>query len=362
MINAITSWQIDGETMETVTDFMFLGSKITADGDSSHEIKRCLLLGRKVMTNQDSILKSRDITLPTKVHLVMYGCESWTIKSWVPKNWYFWIVVLEKTLESHLDCQEIQPVHSKGNQSWIFIGRTDTEAETPKLWPLDARNWLTGKDPDAGKDWRWEKKGTTENEMFGWHHWLNGHEYEQAPGVGDGQGSLAYCSPWGHKESDMTEWLNWTECSHSQRLPYVLPLCNHNNGHTRLLENSEALIWRTISHLFVPIVSIDASILFFPLLENMLSNPQNIEDFWRVWDEITLLHTSRPSRNVASELRVSKKPPPHHTSFCWSKGRNQQLWVHLTLASFLCVLIPLPSISFSFRNNEKNFPPVYFLS
>ena len=168
----ITSWQKDGETMETVADCILGGSKIIADSDCSHEIKRRLLLGRKVMTNLDSILKSRDITLPTKVHLVkamvfpvvVYGCESWTIKkSWTPKNWCFWTVMLEKTLESPLDCKEIKSVLPKGNQSWILIGRT--YAEAPILWPPDAKNWLIGKDPDAGKDWRQEKKGMTDDEM-----------------------------------------------------------------------------------------------------------------------------------------------------------------------------------------------------
>ena len=119
-------------------------------------------------------------------------------------NWYFWTAVLEKTLESPLDCKEIQPVYPKGNQSWIFIGKADAEAETLK-------NWLIWKDPDAGKNWRWEEKGMTEDEMVGWHHRLDGHEFEQALRVGDGQGSLACCSPWGHKELDTTEWLNWTE-------------------------------------------------------------------------------------------------------------------------------------------------------
>ena len=182
-----------------------------------------LLLGRKVMTNLDSILKSRDITLPTKVHLVkamvfpvvMYGCESWTVKKtehW-RKNWCFWTVVLEKTLESPLDSKEIQPVRPKGNQSWILIGRTDAEAETPILWPPEAKNWLIRKDPDAGKDWRQEYKGTTDDKVVGWHHQLNGHEFGQAPGVSDGQGSLACCSPWSCKELDTTEWLNWTELS-----------------------------------------------------------------------------------------------------------------------------------------------------
>ena len=138
-------------------------------------------------------------------------------ESWLPKNWCFWNMVLEKTLESPLDSlrvsdptKVIQPVHSKGNQSWIFIGRTDAEAETPNLWPPDGKNWLTGKDPDAGKDWGQEEMGTTEDEVFGWHHCLDGHEFEQAPVVGDGQGSLACCSPWVAR-SDTTEWLNWTE-------------------------------------------------------------------------------------------------------------------------------------------------------
>ena len=127
------------------------------------------------------------------------------------KNWCFLTVVLEKTLESPLDHKEIKPVHPKGNQSWIFIGRTDAEVEAPILWPPDLENWLTGRDPSVGKDWRQEEKGTTEDEMVGWHHWLNGHEFEQTLGVGDGQGSLGCCSPWSRKESDTTERLNWTK-------------------------------------------------------------------------------------------------------------------------------------------------------
>jgi len=126
-------------------------------------------------------------------------------ESWVPKNWCSWTVVLEKTFESPLDCKEIQPVHPKGDQFWMFIERTDVEAETPILWPPDAKNWLIWKDPDAGKDRR------QEDEVVGWHHWLNGHEFEWAPGVGDGQGGLVCCSPWGRKELDMAECLNWTE-------------------------------------------------------------------------------------------------------------------------------------------------------
>ena len=138
------------------------------------------------LSHLDSILKSRDITLPTKVRLVkamvfpvvMHGCESWTIKKAEHlKNWCFWTVVLEKTLESHLDSKEIQPVHPKGDPSWVFIGRTDIEAETPILLPPDAKSWLIWKDPDAGKDWGWEEKGTTEDEMVGWHHRLDGHEF-----------------------------------------------------------------------------------------------------------------------------------------------------------------------------------------
>ena len=132
-------------------------------------------------------------------------------ESWRPKNWCFWTVVLEKTLASPLDCKEIQPVHPKGNQPWTFIGRTDAEAETPILWPPDGKSWLIGKDPDAGKDWGQEEKGKTEDEMVGWHHQLNAHEFEQALGVDDGQKSLACCSPGACKELDKTKWLNWTE-------------------------------------------------------------------------------------------------------------------------------------------------------
>ena len=162
----ITSWQIDGETMDIMTDFILGSSKITADGDWSHEIKRRLLLGRKDMTNLDSILKSRDVTLRTNIRLVkamvfpgvMYGYESWTIK-----KAECWTVMPEKTLESPVDCKEIQPVHPKGDQSWMFNGRTDVEAEAPILWPPDEKNWVIGKDSDAGKDWRQEDKGMTED-------------------------------------------------------------------------------------------------------------------------------------------------------------------------------------------------------
>ena len=158
--------------------------------------------------------------MPTKVHLVkatvfpvvIYGCESWDCEeSWAPKNWCFWTVVLENTLESPLDGKEIQPVHPKGNQSWVFTGRTDVEAETLILWPPDVKRWLIGKEPDAGKDWRQEEKGMTEDEMAGQHHWLDGYGYGWTPGVGDGQGGLEYCGSWGRKELDTTEQLNWIE-------------------------------------------------------------------------------------------------------------------------------------------------------
>ena len=178
---------------------------MTADGDYSHEIRRCLLLGRKVMTNVDSILKRRDYFANKGQSSQGYGFSSghvwmWDLdykESWVPKNWCFWTVVLEKTLESPLNCKEIQPVHPKGDQSWVFIGRTDVEAETPILWPPDAKNWLIWKNPDAGKDWGQEEKGTTEEEMAGWHHWLDGREFEWTLQDGDGQGGLACCNSWG---------------------------------------------------------------------------------------------------------------------------------------------------------------------
>ena len=145
-------------------------------------------------------------------------------ESWALKNWFFWTVVLEKTLESPLDCKEIQPVHSKGNLSWVFTGRTDAEVETPILWPPHVKSWLIRKDPDAGRDWGQEEKGTTEDEMAGWHHRLDGHEFEWTPGVGDWQGGLACCNSWGRKESDTTAWLNWTE------LKDLLPFCSVFSG------------------------------------------------------------------------------------------------------------------------------------
>ena len=184
----ITLWQIVGEKMETVRDFIFFGSKITADGDCSHEIKRHLLLRRKAMANLESILKNREVTLLANKGL---SSESYSFSSshvwmweldhketWALKNWCFWTVVLEKTLESPKDIKEIKPVNPKENQPWIFTERIDTIAEAPILWPPDSKNWLIGKAPDAGKDWGQEEKGTTEDELVGWHHWCDGCDFE----------------------------------------------------------------------------------------------------------------------------------------------------------------------------------------
>ena len=200
------------------------------------------------MINLDSILKSRDITLPTKVHLVntmVFQVVIWmweldSKESWVPKNWCFWTMVLDKTLESPLGCKEIQPVHTKGDQSQVFIGRTDVEAETPKLWPPDVKNWLIWKDPDAGKDWRQEEKGTTEDEMVGWHHPLNRHEFRYTLGVGDGQGGLAYCGSWGCKSrtrlSDWTE-LNWIALLYCVGFCHISTWVSHGCTHVPSLLN-----------------------------------------------------------------------------------------------------------------------------
>ena len=184
--------------METVTDFIFLHSSHCRWLLQPWNWKILAPWKKSYCKPRQHIKKQRHYFANKGPSNQGYGFSSshawmWELdykESWVPKNWCFWTVVLEKTLESPLDCKEIQPVHPKGNQSWIFIGRTDAAAETPILWPPDAKNWLIGKDPDAGKDWRWEEKGMTEDEMAGWHHQLSEYEFESTPGVGDGQGGL----------------------------------------------------------------------------------------------------------------------------------------------------------------------------
>ena len=198
-----------------MADFILGGSTITADGDCSHEIKTLAPWKESYDQPRQHIKKQRHYFASKGLSSQNYGFSSshvwmWELdykESWAPKNWCFWTVVLEKTLESPLDFKEINPVHPKGNQSWIFIGRTDAEAETSILWPPGVKNWLIWKDPDAEKDWRQEEKGTTEDEMVGWHHRLDGHEFEQAPGVGDGQGGLGAAVPGVTKsQTGLNEW------------------------------------------------------------------------------------------------------------------------------------------------------------
>ena len=182
----ITSWEIDGETVETMSDFILGGSKITADGDCSHEIKPLAPWKKNYDQPRQHIKKQRHYLAIKGPSSQGYGFSSSHVWMWEldykeirgQKNWCFWTVMLEKTLESPLDCKEIQPVHPKGNLSWMFIGRTDVEAETPILWPPDAKSWLIWKDPDAAKDWRQKEKGMTEDKMVGWHHRLKGYEFE----------------------------------------------------------------------------------------------------------------------------------------------------------------------------------------
>ena len=219
---SITSWQIDGETVETVADFIFLGSKITADGDCSHSLKRLLLLGMKVMTNLDRILKSRDITLPTKVHLVkatvipvaMYGCEGWTIRK--AEHWridafelWCWRRLLGVPWTTRRSNQSIlKEISPRCSLEGLIL-----KLKLQYFGHLMQRADSLEKTLILGKDWGQEEKGTTEDEMAGWHHWLNGHGFGWTPGVGDGQRGLVCCSSWGRKESDTTEWLNRTELS-----------------------------------------------------------------------------------------------------------------------------------------------------
>ena len=216
--NRWPSWVLIGHSVLTcswnLSHYIFISMYICL---STLEIKRHFLWKKSYDQPRQHIKKQRHFFVNKCSSSQSYDFSSshvwmWELdhkESWVPKNWCFWTVVLEKTLENPLVCKEIKPVNHKGNQSWIFIGRTHAKAETPMLWPPDAKNWLIWKDSDAGKDWRQEEKGMSKKEMVGLHHRLDRHEFEQAPGAGDGQGSLACCSPWGRKESDMSERLRW---------------------------------------------------------------------------------------------------------------------------------------------------------
>ena len=229
-----------------------------------------------------------------------FDCE----ESWAPTNWCFWTVVLEKTLESPLDCKEIQSVHSKGDQSRVFIGRTDAKAETPVLWPPDVKSWLIGEDSDAGRDWGQEEKRTTEDEMAGRHHQLDGHESGWTPGVGDGQGGLACCDSWGHKESNTTERLKWTELNWEQETclscsPRFCQQPRHCQAHRRALVNiSHICTWVTASSLD----SVSTQHLFFwpcPMVYGVLISSPGIEPM---------------------PLAVRAKNPNH-----WTPGNSQRL-------------------------------------
>ena len=242
--------------------FIYLGSKITADGECSYEIKRCFLIVRKVMTNLDSILKSRDSILPTEVHLVkamvfpvvMYGCESWTIKKtegWRTDAFELWY--WRRFFRVPWTARRSNQLILKRNQSWIFIRRTDAEDKSPILWPSDAKTWLIRKYPDAGKDWRQEEKGMTEDKIVGWHHGLNGHEFEQAPGDCDGQGSLASYSSWGLRvrHDRATEQQQSKYCSRPMK--YFIPKLDmkwYSNSPRRLAHNSIVATYTMLQHWF----------------------------------------------------------------------------------------------------------------
>ena len=225
-------------------------------------------------------------------------------ESWAPKNWCFWTVVLEKTLESPLDCKEIQPVHSKGDQSWVFFGRTDAKAETPVLWPPHAKSSLIGKDSDSGRDWGQEEKGTTEDEMAGWHHRLDGPEFEWTPGVGDGQGGLACCNSWGHKESDRTEWLNWTE---SQDLNPSLFL----NFCSSLHRGLSAVFYNRIDEMFFMCIQVS-------MLGSLLPLNSVFASCWDPW-------------KAAKRRSWPSQPPvcPHSSTIRWVMRIRDRGWVSL---------------------------------
>ena len=262
------------------------------------------------MTNLDSILKSRDITLPTNVCLVkamVFPVVMWELdceEGWGPKNWWFWTVVLGKTLESPLDCKEIQPAHYKGDQPWDFFGRNNAKAETPVLRSPHAKSWLIGKDSDAGRDWGLEEQGMTEDEMAGWHNWLDGHESAWTPGVGDGQGGLECCNSWGCKESDTTKGLNWTFMN--TKVTTLLPmdyLCS-------LLKHC-----RNIIHILISVLH---SVLFMKDSFMLICNTRTHYFHWRIselrsvqsFSHVRLFATSWTAAHQASLSITNCLSPP----------------------------------------------------
>ena len=240
---------------------------------------------------------------------VIFPCE----EGWAPKNWCFWTVGLKKTLESPLDCKEIQPVHSEGDQPWDFFGRTDAKAETPGLWPPHAKNWLIGKDSDSGRDWEQEEKGTTEDEMAGWHHWLDGHESEWIPGVGDWQGSLVCCGSWGCKESDTTEQLNWTELMvpGTEETGGLPSMGSHRVGHD-WSDLATAAAWLL---LVVMVFKIRCHILLIEFPLHSIRTLKSAESIINIshkcqWDEISSLlsgDTWEPCDRCADEPKVTRR-------------------------------------------------------
>ena len=238
-------------------------------------------------------------------------------ESWALKNWCFWTVVLEKTLESPLDCKEIQPVHSKGDQSWVYFGRSDAKTETPVLWPPHAKSWLTGKDSDVGRDWEQERKVMTKDEMAGWHHWLNGHESEWTPGVGDGQGGLACCNSWGRKESDTTETeLKWTELNH-----WVLQAENENDQRTSL--------WH--------------SFFLFKYVRYLTSS--NIKTIWKVHSEESQLHLYSPQPFILTHIN-------NHVLVCVISFQCYFLQNHVCVYLIVYIKYVWIPISLPFKNNS----------
>ena len=260
-------------------------------------------------------------------------------ESWALKNWCFWTVVLEKTLESPLDFKEIQPVHSEGDQPWDFFGGNDAEIETPVLWPPDAKSWLIGKDPDAGRDWGQEEKGTTEDEMVGWHHWLDGHEFGWTLGVGDGQGGLACWDSWGCKESDTTERLNWTELNWTEQEKVNTSLKGHNassyhNRKRQWVKNKLLKMWSGCCFCF-------SAAKFFNLFDPMNCSTQTSLSFSTSWSLLRLISIESmmpsnhlilfcpifPALNLSQHLDLSNESALHirwpkywsfqHQSFEW---------------------------------------------